>query len=38
MIAAGVLDMGEAAEEIARLRGIDTGRLAQARRDARSRR
>ena len=38
LIAAGVLDMGEAAEEIARLRGIDTGRLAQARRDARSRR
>lgn len=38
MVAAGVVEIGEAADGIARLRGIDTGRLTQARRDALSRR
>ena len=34
MVAAGALDMDEAADEIDRLRRIDTGRLTQARRGA----
>lgn len=38
MVAAGALEIGEAADGIARLRIIDTGRLTQARRDALSRR
>jgi hypothetical protein len=38
MVASGVLDIGEAADGIARLRGIDTGRLTQARQNALSRR
>lgn len=38
LVAAGALDMDEAADQIDRLRLIDTGRLTQARRGALSRR
>ena len=37
LVAAGTLDIAEAADGIARLRAIDTGRLTQARRNALSR-